>query len=663
MTAAPVAMPALARWMPAALFLAFVAALTTWCLAFVAGLAGRFPASAATLRVDAWVILTLGIALALLAPLARRDAPRWASIVAGALVGALLYMRTFGWAWLDPTAIDWLMQGDLAQHYTGWAFFRQEPWQWPPGAIEKLRYPVGTSVFFTDAHPLLALLLKPFASLLPQPFQYIGLTYLMSWTLMGATAAGVLRLAVPAGTSLDSQRALLVPALAALMAVLSPVLVMRIGHDTLTAQWLVLAALGLAIWRAQQTPDRRNGEPRARLGWCILAGIASLTHLYLLAMVLAVFCADRLQGVLFDRSLRGRTAIVDGLCVLTTAIPALWLAGAFTVPGDQALDHDNPGRWSADLTSLVDTHGASNLAPWLPRWSMTRPEQWEGWAYLGAGVLLAIVLAVVVIFYQRDARRLLQRSAALWLAAAAMFLFALSPVVTAAGNTLLELEGLRRLPLYSLFRSCGRFVWPLHYLLLLASLLVLARAGRRLAVPLLAVVCLLQIYDLRLHDSFGQRRVAAPKIVAATWSDPRWAELAAGREHVELVSGDGCGKQGAPWLPATQLALRHGMTVNSGYLARLHGSRWHRYCTLQRELLATGARRNDTLYLVHADDLDAFVSEASVSMRCDFIEGQNACVVDPAQPPGAAASEVSAGPAAAVASDAPAAGGGETLPY
>lgn len=628
MTAAIRAAAALARWMPALMFLAFALAFTAYCLAFVLALAQRFPASAAALHVDAWAIAALGTALALLAPLARRGAPPSAGILAGALVGALLYLRTFGWAWLDPTAIDWLLQGDLAQHYTGWAFFRQEPWQSPPGTIATLRYPVGTSVFFTDAHPLLALLLKPFAGWLPQPFQYIGLTYLMSWTLMGASAAAVARLAVPSGPASDGRDALLVPALVALMAVLSPVMVMRIGHDTLTAQWLVVAATGLAIWRAQRLAESDAGEPRARLAWCVLAGVASLTHLYLLAMVLAVFAADRLQGLLVARSLRWRATVSDSASVLATCIPLLWLAGAFTVPRDQTLDAGNAGRWSADLTSLVDTHGVSNLAAWLPGWRMTRPEQWEGWAYLGAGALLATALAVVVLILRRDARRVLQRSSTLWLAALGMFLFALSPLVTAAGSTLAEFESLRGISLYSLFRSCGRFVWPLHYLLLLVSLLVLARAGRLFAVPLLVFVCLLQVYDLRLHDSFGQRRVQAPKIEHAPWTDPRWTVLAEGRRHLELVSGDGCGRQAAPWLPATHLALRHGMTVNSGYVARWDRSRWERYCVLQRELLESGARRADTLYLVHAEYLDAFRAASSPAVRCETISGQHACVVD-----------------------------------
>lgn len=166
--------------MPGILFVLFAAALAGWCLQFVLALPARFPAAAPTLHVDAIAIGLLGLALAALAPWACRPPPA-ASLLAGALVGALVCLRIFGWAVLDPTATGWVLQGDLAQHYVGWAFFRDEAWQWPPGAIAGLGYPVGTSVFYTDAHPLLAFLFKPLSGLLPRPFQYIGLTYLLNW--------------------------------------------------------------------------------------------------------------------------------------------------------------------------------------------------------------------------------------------------------------------------------------------------------------------------------------------------------------------------------------------------------------------------------------------------------------------------------------------------
>lgn len=606
--------------MPGILFVLFAAALAGWCLQFVLALPARFPAAAPTLHVDAIAIGLLGLALAALAPWACRPPPA-ASLLAGALVGALVCLRIFGWAVLDPTATGWVLQGDLAQHYVGWAFFRDEAWQWPPGAIAGLGYPVGTSVFYTDAHPLLAFLFKPLSGLLPRPFQYIGLTYLLNWMLMGAATAALLRPATgsrggPAGM------ALLLQAMAALLAVLAPVLTLRHVHDTLTAQWLLVAGIGLALWRPRHGPL----PPRWLAGWCALTAVAALTHLYLLAMLLALFSADRLQALASERSVRWSDLLRQAGCPGAVAAVALWAAGAFILPGGRALDHANAGRWSADLLTFVDPRWMSRLLPAL-HVATARPDQWEGAAYLGAGAMLALLLAAYALWRRPACRQALRGTAALWLVATLLFLFALGPQPSVAGIPLWDADWLRQLPVYSVFRACGRFVWVLYFLLLLAVVLVLVRRGARVAVPALLLACVLQAADLRVHDATAVQRLVPPRDVPALLTAAAWEDLAAGRRHLELVPARGCGGNGAvAWLPAADLALRHGLTVNSAYLSRHDPVRWDRYCLGQATLLADGLRRGDTLYLVAGGQLEGFVASARRPMLCVPLDGTTACV-------------------------------------
>ena len=52
-------------------------------------------------------------------------------------IGCLIFLYRFGFDILDPMNINWLMQhDDLAQHYLGWLFFRNEPWGFPLGKID-----------------------------------------------------------------------------------------------------------------------------------------------------------------------------------------------------------------------------------------------------------------------------------------------------------------------------------------------------------------------------------------------------------------------------------------------------------------------------------------------------------------------------------------------
>src|SRR5262245_56773695 len=93
--------------------------------------------------------------------------------VIAALIGTLAFMRVYGTATLNPTHLEWLIHGDFSQHLFGWLFFRNDQVGWPLGRISSYIYPLGTTVGLTDSTPWVALLLRPFSSVLPANFQYI----------------------------------------------------------------------------------------------------------------------------------------------------------------------------------------------------------------------------------------------------------------------------------------------------------------------------------------------------------------------------------------------------------------------------------------------------------------------------------------------------------
>jgi len=100
------------------------------------------------------------------------------------LPGLIGFSAVVGFRPLRPSNIRWIEGADPLQDYLGWAFFRHAPWTFPLGAnprfgLEKL----GSSIFFADSIPLLALAFKPFAPFLPDPFQYLGLWLLACFLL------------------------------------------------------------------------------------------------------------------------------------------------------------------------------------------------------------------------------------------------------------------------------------------------------------------------------------------------------------------------------------------------------------------------------------------------------------------------------------------------
>ena len=103
---------------------------------------------------------------------------------------------------------------------------------------------------------------------------------------------------------------------------------------------------------------------------------------------------------------------------------------------------------------------------------------------IGALAFVAVVfIGVTVLFLRRPAglRKVLIASVPLAVVVVGMAIYALASPVYVAQHPVLELDGLYRLlaPLPSIFRSSGRFIWPMYYLLVLAVLACLARSLSR----------------------------------------------------------------------------------------------------------------------------------------------------------------------------------------
>ena len=380
----------------------------------------------------------------------------------GALAGIAFFFRSFGFALLDPTHIDWLLNGDWGQHYSGWEVFRSAPWSWPPGTVPALLYPVGSSIVYTDSLPLLALLLKPFDALLPHPFQYIGLWLLVSCMLQGAFGALLLRLRT------REPAALLAGALFFLYA---PVFIARFGHDTLTAHWLLLAALLLYF----RTPPV-GGESRP---WWLLCVLASLIHPYLWFMLMALQVAYWARRVWVDRGATFRTAVVCLAGCGVTSVGLWYLSGVFIIPRQASTGGVPFGVYSMNLLAPIDPRGYSRLLPSLTM----APGQHEGFAFLGIG-MIALVAIAVVIAWRRTSRFGVWRNHWPVIAVAlACAVFALSTVVRVGSVTLfdhpIETSWL------GTFRSSGRFVWVAYYLVIAATLLTLVARLKPVAATVL----------------------------------------------------------------------------------------------------------------------------------------------------------------------------------
>ncbi|MFP2913257.1 hypothetical protein ACLESD_51285, partial [Pyxidicoccus sp. 3LFB2] len=288
--------------------------------------------------------------------------------------------------------------------------------------------------------------------------------------------------------------------------------------------------------------------------------------------------------------------------------------------GGSGLGAEGFGDFSADLAALFNPMGWSRLLPTL----RAAPRQGEGYGYLGAGALLLLALSLVAAAFRFRALRAVpwRRGVPLAVVVLLMAVYALSWRVTWTGQQVADLralyEPLSRLT--SAFRSSGRFVWPLCYLLVTGALLLWLRLWRErpwVGTVALALAVAVQAYDWRQERSPLQRTGDFRRLQAPEWAELQGAyrHLALFPPHVQWVC-----RYDEPVVNALgYTAYRLGLTFNSGYASRTPPE-------LARECqapLRPGGVDADTAYVVAPEALASFLQQGA---RCGVIEGLPVCV-------------------------------------
>ena len=538
------------------------------------------------------------------------------AVLAGAF-GVLWFLLGHGDRTLHPGRVDWLMVGDWSTHLLGWLFFRNEPPGLPLGAVPGLAWPLGTTVGFTDSTPLVALLLRPLVGVLPFPFQYVGPWLALCFFLQGFVGARLTALLTPGR---------LAQGLGGMLFALAPVLLWRMGHESLCAHWLLLGLLWVYL---REWPDAR----RAVAVLFLLVGLSATIHPYLsvMALGLAVAALARLRWGEGTLSGRGAVLALGGLVALLLVLFwALGYLGTRTPAGIEGF-----GDVSSDLLTLVNPMDWSRLLPTLP----TARGQYEGYGYLGVGVLVLLAVgggSALALRGRPEAwRPAWRRLVPLGVCCLAFAVYALSARVTLQGRPVLDLGPLYQPVMRAVepFRSSGRFIWPLHYALLTAGLALVLGAWRhrpRVGTALLALAVGVQVFDLS-----GALRTE--RFQGQAWNglrSPEWRVMGEGYRHLALYppllhdgNGRGCPyPSGAPFGPMFAYhAASLGMTFNSAYLARVDPAGAQAVCAALQRDVERGQFEPETVYVVPGAYLAPFLARPE-AVVCGVLDGYVACV-------------------------------------
>ena len=388
--------------------------------------------------------------------------------------------------------------GDMAQMLAGELAGLRAPWSLPILTPDTLIAPDRVSLVYTDSIPWLTALLKLLH--LGRTFSLLGGFLFLAWLAQPAAMYGLLR-------ACGVRRASTLLA-GSLLALLFPAwLARQIGHIALSGQAIEIAALALAVRSA-----RRGLDAKGVMGFLALGVAAVGIHAYHVPTVALMFAAALASDGLQGRPGALRRALTAGPGFAAALIAAAWMCGYFV------------GRGGSGGVAALGIYEMNLVAPLLPQGSTLAGQRWqgswfthvfdptggqtyEGYNYLGAGALLILAAAGVLLWRGRSsAHQGAMHGGAVWARWGPLLAAAAVLVVYAAGpKPYIGTVRLFAVPLpdrpwmepLALFRCHGRFFWAVGYGLLAGGLAVLdRRAGPRLGAVVLGAAVLLQAADM-----------------------------------------------------------------------------------------------------------------------------------------------------------------------
>ncbi len=532
---------------------------------------------------------------------------------------ALAALLGLGFAWLrlgldvlNPLDITWF-KGDSIWHFLVWNFFRSEPWHLQPGRIIHMMVHLGSSIGSGDAVPLLAFPFKLLSPVLPAHFQYLGAWLYINYALQAVFGYLLAHVFVK-----NRWLALLL----GLFFLVSPVMIFRAGHIALSAHWLIL----MALWRYFDASHAPTFSLRAYTkGWLLCVGLAGLVHPYLTAMVFPIAFASLARETIHSKRLKWYQALALLASLAVLLIFEWWLSGL--IGSNQNLRSWGFNYFTMNLLAPFNPEGHSRLLPSLP----VQEGQYEGYAFLGTGILALGLLAIVCLF--RAPRRLTfggfrhlfrHGHPLLFVFALLYFGYAIGDGLTLGNLRVENYSVFKNFPdLISTFRAPGRFFWPVIYLIYLSLFVFILRTfSARVATMLLVLAFALQLGDLSFNTPF----ISGQTTYRGNLKSEHWPALFQSFSRIVVTPAfdrDLAGPE--DFVDFSYLASSYGTELTTGAVARPDINQVNTRLALQQQALR-GPRGTDALYVFSAVNFAArLYKDFEPGMHCYPLDAYLVC--------------------------------------
>lgn len=550
---------------------------------------------------------------------------------------------------LNPRDISWLTS-DPVTYYVGWESFRHDPhWHWPLTYTNYIGYPIGETTALMDFNSVFAIALKPLSSILPEPFQYFGIEIVLCCALQFFFAWRLLRLLVGPN--------ILGILLASAFFLTAPPLTYRMhGHFALCNQWILLAAL-LLFLRLQFTA--RLTLRRFVIFSLLLTAIAVPINAYLTFEVLLVLSAA-VVSLVWQKRLSfsqavGLMALLMLICIVVAYMLGFSLGGArdYASSGYRYYSMNLLSPLDPCLTRIEPKGRCSILFPRLPQ---LVDGQYEGYNYLGAGIILLAIPAGLFFWFKRSYFKSVDKRwiVPLLLCCLMLTLMACSTRVSFGSHVVVDTDPHEKLtPFLSALRASGRLFWVPYYLILtvvlVAPMLFLRKAWANL---ILASSLILQGADTALlrnwvysyiNGDYSHQQFVAWMLSAQGYSHPNrayseplrspiWWSLGSSYKNLVVLPAWQCDNSYSPgglqgYGIFGLLAADQKMRTNSYYAGRYTEQSRKFHCVQSITDLSLKPLSPDTVYVVTPTLADIIAKGPTGPGKCHDLDGYILCSI------------------------------------
>lgn len=500
-------------------------------------------------------------------------------------LGFLVFLLIFGLNILNPYSYNWLFDGDFATNYIGLGFFISDVWRHPLGLNPNYGELLSSTIYYSDSIPFLAMLHKFLHKHFDVGYQYFGIWFLICCILQSFFSIKVL-------SNFTGNIIILIVGQAFFL-LAPPFLYRSTMHVALSSHFLIISCIylqtkpfkGTNIWFYQ---------------WLIITCASASINPYIFFIVNLFFCSEIIR-IFINRLIPFSQLAKYSLLISLFAIFIFYESGGF-VQGTE-LSATGYAFFKANVFSLFNSMGWSYILPPIS----IGPGEYEGFAYLGLGII-GLILLLICLFLKRGLPDIQQVRYPLAVCLVAALLSFSNKLGFSTYNLNL-FENDQLISVFSIFRSSGRFIWPLYYIIIVITVkITIDFFGEKKAKVLILLFFILQLIDIT--PGILKVRSAFVEASSKNWFVPLvsqfWKDAARSCRRVVWYPPANISPH---WRSISYYAMTHDMTTNAPYLARDSRTGLQRSYLEYQDLLKENRVDLSAIYVLNERDYNYYVGK------------------------------------------------------